>query len=103
MDDELVADVESAFAAVPVAAAGPEAADAPKAEDDLARIEGIGPKIAAALKAAGITTYRGPRRRRAVHSGGCARQANLRFAPSIGSWGRQARLLADGDETSSRS
>ena len=51
VDDELVADVESAFAAAPVVE------DAPKAEEDLARIEGIGPKIAAALKAAGITTF----------------------------------------------
>ncbi|MEU0553851.1 helix-hairpin-helix domain-containing protein [Dactylosporangium sp. NPDC006015] len=98
VDDELVAEVESAFAAVPVLGDEPEAAEAPKAEDDLARIEGIGPKIAAALKAAGITTYAelAGAERSALED--ALANANLRFAPSIGSWSRQARLLADGDE-----
>ncbi|MGI5180092.1 helix-hairpin-helix domain-containing protein [Dactylosporangium sp. CA-152071] len=98
VDDELVAEVESAFAAVPVLGDEPEAAEAPKAEDDLARIEGIGPKIAAALKAAGIATYAelADAERSALED--ALANANLRFAPSIGSWSRQARLLADGDE-----
>ncbi|GAA1503426.1 hypothetical protein GCM10009827_015560 [Dactylosporangium maewongense] len=98
VDDELVAEVESAFAAVPVLEDEPEAAETPKAEDDLARIEGIGPKIAAALKAAGITTYAelADAERSALED--ALANANLRFAPSIGSWSRQARLLADGDE-----
>ena len=90
VDDELVADVESAFAAAPVAQ------DAP--EDDLARIEGIGPKIAAALKAAGITTFAALADAERSTLEDALANANLRFAPSIGSWGRQARLLADGDE-----
>jgi hypothetical protein len=29
---------------------------------------------------------------------GALEQAGLRFAPSLPTWGRQARLLADGDE-----
>jgi predicted flap endonuclease-1-like 5' DNA nuclease len=66
--------------------------------DDLERIEGIGPKFAAALRAAGIRTYRSlansdnAKLRKAVTAGG------LDFAPSLTTWSRQARLLADGDE-----
>ncbi|MFG2038544.1 helix-hairpin-helix domain-containing protein [Dactylosporangium sp. NPDC048998] len=86
VDAALVADVESAF----------EAAEAP--EDDLERIEGIGPKIGAALRAAGITTYAqlADAERSTVET--ALENANLRFAPSIATWSRQARLLADGDE-----
>jgi predicted flap endonuclease-1-like 5' DNA nuclease len=39
------------------AAPGPSAKDEPREVDDLRRIEGIGPKIAAALQEAGITTF----------------------------------------------
>lgn len=66
--------------------------------DELERIEGIGPKMAAALRAAGIHTFRqlaeadDDTRRTAIEAAG------LTFAPSLVTWGRQARLLADGDE-----
>lgn len=66
--------------------------------DDLERIEGIGPKMAAALHAAGIHTFGqlaeadDEARRAAIEAAG------LTFAPSLVTWGRQARLLADGDE-----
>ena len=66
--------------------------------DDLKRIEGIGPKMASALNAAGITTFEGLAAadestiRAAIAAGG------LRFAPSLVTWPRQARLLAGGDE-----
>jgi predicted flap endonuclease-1-like 5' DNA nuclease len=66
--------------------------------DDLERIEGIGPQMAAALKQAGITTYT----QLATADEATLREAiearGLRFAPSIVTWGKQARLLADGDE-----
>ncbi|MER7004499.1 helix-hairpin-helix domain-containing protein [Dactylosporangium sp. NPDC000555] len=86
MDAALIADVESAF----------EADGTP--EDDLERIEGIGPKIGAALRASGITTYAqlADAERTTVEI--ALEKANLRFAPSIATWSRQARLLADGDE-----
>jgi predicted flap endonuclease-1-like 5' DNA nuclease len=87
-DDALVADVESAFADVP--------ADAPS--DDLARIEGIGPKIAAALQAAGITTFAALADADRSTVEDALADANLRFAPSLSTWSQQARLLADGDE-----
>ncbi|MFK3984685.1 helix-hairpin-helix domain-containing protein [Micromonospora sp. NPDC050397] len=66
--------------------------------DDLERIEGIGPKMAAALRTAGIRTFAqladsdDNTRRAAIEAAG------LTFAPSLVTWGRQARLLADGDE-----
>ncbi|MEE6262713.1 helix-hairpin-helix domain-containing protein [Plantactinospora sonchi] len=67
-------------------------------DDDLERIEGIGPKMAAALRAAGIHTFGqlaqtdDDTRRTAIEAAG------LSFAPSLVTWGRQAQLLADGDE-----
>lgn len=66
--------------------------------DDLERIEGIGPQMAAALHQAGIMTYAQladadeETLRAAIEARG------LRFAPSLVTWARQARLLADGDE-----
>ncbi len=78
---------------------GDASADAePDGEDDLTRIEGIGPKMAGALNAAGIGTFR-----RLADSTEEARRAalaaaDLRFAPSMGTWARQAKYLVDGDE-----
>ncbi|MEH1165195.1 helix-hairpin-helix domain-containing protein [Micromonospora sp. CPCC 205539] len=66
--------------------------------DELERIEGIGPKMADALRAAGIHTFGqlaeadDDTRRAAIE------KAGLTFAPSLVTWGRQAQLLADGDE-----
>ncbi|MFB9181568.1 helix-hairpin-helix domain-containing protein [Dactylosporangium sucinum] len=87
VDEALVAEVESAFAT-----------EAPAPQDDLERIEGIGPKIAAALRAAGITTYAALADAERSTVEDALADANLRFAPSLGTWARQARLLADGDE-----
>jgi predicted flap endonuclease-1-like 5' DNA nuclease len=81
-----------------VATLEPVAPVQPVQPDHLERIEGIGPKMAAALHEAGIKTYEQladadvAALRRAIESHG------MRFAPSIATWGRQARLLADGDE-----
>jgi predicted flap endonuclease-1-like 5' DNA nuclease len=67
--------------------------------DDLTRIEGIGPKIAKLLAAAGITTFEGlaaasPKKLAAVLA-----DAGPRFRLArTETWGEQARLLAVGDE-----
>lgn len=82
-------------AAQPVAAVATLESEVP---DNLERIEGIGPKMAGALHEAGIRTYSQLANadeatlRRAIESHG------MRFAPSLLTWGRQAQLLADGDE-----
>ncbi|MGN9804665.1 helix-hairpin-helix domain-containing protein [Micromonospora sp. L32] len=85
----------------PVASDEPATADAdivatPDAEtaDDFRRIQGVGPKMAAALQAAGIRTYRQlaeldePALRETI------RAAGLRAAPSVATWPQQAKLLA---------
>lgn len=65
--------------------------------DDLTKIEGIGPKMAAALKAAGINTFAKlaaadeERLRAAVEAAG------MRFAPTIATWSEQARYAARGE------
>ncbi len=66
--------------------------------DDLTRIEGIGPKIGAALVAAGLTTYASVAEATEYELRAALTAAKLRFAPSLPTWGKQARLLADGDE-----
>ncbi|WP_117209333.1 helix-hairpin-helix domain-containing protein [Allorhizocola rhizosphaerae] len=66
--------------------------------DDLERIEGIGPAMSRALIAAGIKTY-GQLADAGEDALRDAIQAKgLKFAPSLVTWSRQARLLADGDE-----
>lgn len=66
--------------------------------DDLTRLEGIGPKMAAALEAAGIRTFA----RLAITDEATLRaaiqQAGMSFAPSLVTWGEQAGFLARGDE-----
>ncbi|BEL07061.1 hypothetical protein Q0Z83_052520 [Actinoplanes sichuanensis] len=67
-------------------------------DDELERIEGVGPAMANALRAAGIRTFE-----QLAESGDdtkrdAIRVAGLSFAPSLTTWSRQARLLADGDE-----
>ncbi len=78
-------------------APAPAAAPAPPA-DDLRRIEGIGPKIAAALVAAELGSYAAVAEASDGDLRAALKDAGLRFAPSLGTWARQARLLADGDE-----
>ena len=66
--------------------------------DDLARIEGIGPKISAALVAAGIRTFAGLAESTEDELTKAIGEAGITFAPSMYTWAQQARLLADGDE-----
>lgn len=75
--------------------AGELPADA--AGDDLQRIEGVGPKMAAALRAAGLDTFDTIADSSTGELQAAVESAGLRFAPSLGTWPQQARLLAIGD------
>lgn len=65
--------------------------------DDLTRIEGIGPKMSAALQAAGIDTFARlaeadePTLRAAIEAAG------MNFSPSLPTWPAQAAFAARGD------
>ena len=68
------------------------------AEDDLERIEGITPKIAAALYDSGIHEYAQLAACDEFRLRGILRSAGLRFSPTLPSWPEQAELLAEGDD-----
>lgn len=72
-------------------------ATAEAVEDDLTVIEGIGKKMAAALVAAGINSYAklAAVGEEAIHK--AIEAANMRFAPSIPTWAKQADFAAKGD------
>ncbi|BCJ70721.1 hypothetical protein CS0771_02650 [Catellatospora sp. IY07-71] len=103
-DDSMEAIVERAEAAQSAGFAAEAAKLTPEevvlvaAGDNLQRIEGIGPRMEAALTAAGLGTYAALAEadndtlRNAIEAQG------LKFAPALLTWARQARLLADGDE-----
>lgn len=92
-----VAAPESEAAATPTDAAAPE--NAPESdEDELERIEGIGPRIATALRKAGIHTYRQLATTDTPTLQAALAASGLRFTPSLPTWSPQAALLADGDE-----
>ncbi|WP_307871598.1 hypothetical protein [Micromonospora sp. U21] len=85
----------------PVADTAPSGADTdPEGPaDDFRRIQGVGPKMAAALQAAGVRTYGqlGELDEPALRD--LIRAAGLRAAPGLASWPQQARVLAGaGDE-----
>lgn len=71
----------------------------PRRGDDLERLVGIGPKIADALHAAGLSTY--PELASASEDilRLALRAKGLQFAPTLPTWPQQAQLLAAGDET----
>jgi hypothetical protein len=66
--------------------------------DELERIEGIGPKIAAALRSSGITTFARLSTAGETELRASLSFAGIRLAPSVATWGEQARLLAAGNE-----
>ncbi len=70
---------------------------ASKEGDDLTMIEGIGPKMAAALIAAGIDTFAKVADATEETLRATIQQAGMNFAPSIPTWPKQARFLVDGD------
>jgi predicted flap endonuclease-1-like 5' DNA nuclease len=76
--------------------AEPGSADDP--DDDLRRIEGIGPKVAEALQAEGIRRYADLAECDDQRLRDLLRTAGLRFSPTLQSWPAQAKLLAAGDD-----
>ncbi len=66
--------------------------------DDLARIEGIGPKIAKALQKAGINTFSELHSASTTTLKAALEKAKLPFAPSLETWAEQAGHLVRGDE-----
>lgn len=80
------------------AAAGPVKGTGTAGGDRLERIEGIGPKIAGALRTAGLTTFEAVAAADVDTLKAALSAAGLRFAPSLPTWARQAGLLAAGDE-----
>jgi ribosomal protein L30 len=82
-------------ALAPTAAEQPAKAKKPAEGDDLERIEGIGPKIAAVLKAAGIATFADLAAADTDRLAEIVQQGNRRLAdPST--WPEQAALAAAG-------
>ncbi len=65
--------------------------------DDLTRIEGIGPKMAAALADAGIDSYDRLANASEDQLRAALKAAGLRFAPSLPTWPQQATYAARGD------
>ncbi|WP_157441772.1 helix-hairpin-helix domain-containing protein [Actinoplanes awajinensis] len=88
----------SAEKASPATVTESAAAGTPVADEELERIEGIGPKMADALRAAGIHSFAQLAESDDDTKRSAIRAAGLSFAPSLVTWSRQARLIADGDE-----
>jgi F-type H+-transporting ATPase subunit gamma len=66
-------------------------------DDDLTRIEGIGPKMQAALKDAGITTYAALANASDDEIRQAIEDAGMRLAPGLDTWAEQAGYAARGD------
>jgi predicted flap endonuclease-1-like 5' DNA nuclease len=65
--------------------------------DDLTVLEGIGPKMAAALTGAGIATYEKLARTSEADLRTAIQAAGMRLAPSLTTWAKQAEYAARGD------
>jgi predicted flap endonuclease-1-like 5' DNA nuclease len=70
----------------------------PTTDDNFQRIEGIGPKMNAALEAAGIRTYGQLAAADEQTLRDAINAAGLKFAPSLLTWSQQAKLLLEDDE-----
>lgn len=93
-DTTPVADTPAAE--TPVAQPAKVEAAAVSAEDDLTVIEGIGPKISGALKAAGILTFAKLAALSPEEIEQIVRAANVRMIGKATTWPRQAELAAAG-------
>lgn len=69
----------------------------PAPKDDLTVIEGIGPKMAAALEKAGIQNFKQLSKSSETELRSALAASDLRFAPSLPTWAEQASFLAKGD------
>jgi predicted flap endonuclease-1-like 5' DNA nuclease len=74
-----------------------KAAPASDQPDDLTVIEGIGMKMAGALKTAGIDTFARLSSTSEADIRAAIGAAGMRFAPSVPTWSHQASLAAKGD------
>ena len=68
-----------------------------QAADDLTVIEGVGPKYAEALVAAGITSYADMAKADEATFQKAADAAEMNHAASMATWSKQAQYLVDGD------
>jgi predicted flap endonuclease-1-like 5' DNA nuclease len=76
----------------------PQTAKASSAEaDDLTRIEGIGPKIASILLAAGIDSFAKLAAMSEDAVLATVKAGGLRITPNVNTWAEQAKLAANGD------
>jgi len=73
-------------------------ASAESVADDLTRIEGIGPKISAALIAQGIDTFKKLESSDVKTLKSALANEGIKFAPSADTWAKQAEYLVNGDE-----
>jgi predicted flap endonuclease-1-like 5' DNA nuclease len=73
-------------------------ADATAGPDDLTLIEGIGPKMDQALRAAGITRWVQVRDADEARLHDAVSKAGMTLAPSIPTWSKQAAFLVSGDQ-----
>ncbi|PZF92715.1 hypothetical protein [Micromonospora deserti] len=87
-----------ARAAVATPPVRPVPAATSEVADDFRRIQGVGPKMAAALQAAGIRTYRQLAELDEAGLRETIRAAGLRAAPGLATWPQQAKVLADGPD-----
>jgi F-type H+-transporting ATPase subunit gamma len=83
--------------AIPAGAAAVRAAPKKSGQDDLQVVEGIGPKMADALRAAGIDTFEKLAQASEEEIKAAIEAAGLRFAPSAPTWPKQAAFAARGD------
>ncbi|QPC81473.1 ATP synthase F1 subunit gamma [Phototrophicus methaneseepsis] len=77
--------------------AQPAAAPKNVKQDDLKVVEGIGPKMEKALKAAGIDTWAKLAEATEADIHAAIEAAGMSFAPSLGTWSQQASYAAKGD------
>ncbi|MFJ8578062.1 helix-hairpin-helix domain-containing protein [Micromonospora sp. NPDC093277] len=89
------ASVENDTAAVPTASAVATVVGGPA--DDFRKIQGIGPKMAAGLQAAGIRTYQQLAELDEAGLREVIKAAGLRAAPGVATWPQQAEALAGAD------
>ncbi|MBZ0274944.1 MAG: hypothetical protein K8I60_02295 [Anaerolineae bacterium] len=75
----------------------PKAKAAAGKADDLTVVEGIGPKMSAALAAAGIDTYAKLAATSEDALRAAVEAAGMRLAPSLSTWAEQAGYAAKGD------
>lgn len=83
--------------AAPVAPAPAAPAPAAGEPDDLTRLEGIGPKVADALVAAGLDTFEKVAAASIEDFQDALEAQGVRFAPAAESWAEQASYAAKGD------